>query len=101
MFPNFAFLPCSTQNVTFVPCSPGINVISPVSQNPWEGLHYVDVIFSHIEQKKRPIDGRSANKRMVGRKLESGSKVLFDTSGEESILVSEHRGLWDQALCPF
>ena len=30
-----------------------------------------------------------------------GSKVLFDTSGEESILVSEHRGLWDQALCPF
>ena len=52
MFPNFAFVPCSTQNVTFVPCSPGINVISPVSQNPWEGLHYVDVIFSHIEQKR-------------------------------------------------
>ena len=52
MFPNFAFVPCSTQNVTFVPCSPGINAISPVSQNPWEGLHYVDVIFSHIEQKE-------------------------------------------------
>ena len=52
----------------------------------------MDVIFSHIEH----IDGRSANKRMVGRKLEmstrSGSKVLFDTSGEESILVSDCSG---------
>ena len=52
MFPSIAFVPCSTQNVTFVPCSPGINIISPVSQNPWMGLHYVDVIFSHIEQKR-------------------------------------------------
>ena len=78
MFPNIAFVPCSTQNLTFVPCSPGINVISPVSKNPWEGLHYVDVIFSHnmltTEIKKRPIDGRSANKRMVEQKLELSTR---------------------------
>ena len=28
-------------------------------------------------------------------------KCQPDLEGEESILVSEHRGLWDQALCPF
>ena len=42
--------------------------------------------------RKRPIDDQSANKRMVGRKLEMSTRSyikLFDTSGEESILVSD------------
>ena len=46
--------------------------------------------------KTKPIDGRSANKRMDGRKLEMSK--LFDTSGEESILVSDCSGGFETRL---
>ena len=94
MFPNIAFVPCSTK-MTFVPYSPGINVISPVSQNPWEGLHYVDVIFSHMlttyRIETKPIDGRSANKRMVGRKLEMSTR-----SGSNYLTLAGKSRFWYQ-----
>ena len=81
--PNIAFVPCSTQNLIFVPCSPGINVIPLFPKTP--GRDYVMwlsylAICVPCRIKKRPIDGRSANKRMVERKLEmstrSGSNYL-------------------------
>ena len=53
---------------------------------------YLAICLPH-RINKRPIDGRSMNKRMVGRKLEMSTRPtwikLFDTSGEESILVSD------------
>ena len=53
---------------------------------------YLAICLQH-RIKKRPIDGRSMNKRMVGQKLEMSTRPtwikLFDTSGEESILVSD------------
>ena len=84
------FVTSSTQTLTFVPGSPGINAISPVSETPGKGsimwMSYL-VIRLPRRMKKRPMDCRSAIKQIVGRK--SVWIKLFDTSGKESILVSD------------
>ena len=77
LFPNIAFVPGSNQNLTFVPCSPVINVIFPFPKTPrrdaifW--MLYLAICLPR-RIKKRPKDGRSANKRMVGQKLEMSTR---------------------------
>ena len=54
----------------------------------------MDVIFSHMlttYNKKRPIAGRSVNKRMVGQKLEMSSR-----SGSNYLTLAEKSRFWYQ-----
>ena len=95
MLPNIAFVPCSTQNWTFVPCSPGINVIFPCFPKPLgrDSIMWIPYLAICLpgKIKKRQIDNRSANKRMVGRKLEMSTR-----SGSNYLTLAGKSRFWYQ-----